>query len=257
MATHCSILAWEKSQGQRTLAGCNPWGHKELDTTEGLHFPFLSLRGEGGGRGKVYGAKGLSPCLSPCLLTRPHPEYELGLTGLGWGKQAWEPPAQSSRDPAAPGHLWPTTQVNQIGFSWVSPMPKPDAPSWPPPGHTPVFPGHSSVNVSLHQREMLTSDRVPGPVVTASSSVSSGLALLGREGLGQDPHCHTCRECHLPSVIQARGMRLRHNGHESFPAGPCWGPWGAGDAPPWATRGNSHTWPLAPLHGAQAETTLD
>ena len=35
MATHSSILAWE-SHGQRSLAGYNPWGHKESDTTEKL-----------------------------------------------------------------------------------------------------------------------------------------------------------------------------------------------------------------------------
>ena len=30
--------------------GCNPWGHKELDTTEQLHFHFsLSCMGEGNG----------------------------------------------------------------------------------------------------------------------------------------------------------------------------------------------------------------
>ena len=33
MATHSSILAW-KTHGQRSLAGCSPWGHKESDTTE-------------------------------------------------------------------------------------------------------------------------------------------------------------------------------------------------------------------------------
>ena len=27
-----------KSHGQRALAGCSPWDHKELDTTELLHF---------------------------------------------------------------------------------------------------------------------------------------------------------------------------------------------------------------------------
>jgi len=32
-ATHSSILAGE-SRGQRSLAGCGPWGHKESDTTE-------------------------------------------------------------------------------------------------------------------------------------------------------------------------------------------------------------------------------
>ena len=33
IATHSSILAG-KSQGQRSLVGFSPWGHKELDTTE-------------------------------------------------------------------------------------------------------------------------------------------------------------------------------------------------------------------------------
>ena len=33
MATHSSVLAGE-SQGQRSLMGYSPWGHKELDTTE-------------------------------------------------------------------------------------------------------------------------------------------------------------------------------------------------------------------------------
>ena len=32
MATHSSILAW-KSHGQRSLVGCSPWGHKELEPT--------------------------------------------------------------------------------------------------------------------------------------------------------------------------------------------------------------------------------
>ena len=35
MATHSSILP-EKPLGQRSLAGYNPWGHKESDTTEWL-----------------------------------------------------------------------------------------------------------------------------------------------------------------------------------------------------------------------------
>ena len=33
MATHSSILAGI-IHGQRSLVGCSPWGHKELDTTE-------------------------------------------------------------------------------------------------------------------------------------------------------------------------------------------------------------------------------
>ena len=46
MATHSST----QYQGWRSLVGCSPWGHKELDTTEPLHFHFsLSCIGEGSG----------------------------------------------------------------------------------------------------------------------------------------------------------------------------------------------------------------
>ena len=34
MATHSSILVPGESYGQRSLAGYNPWGRKELDMTE-------------------------------------------------------------------------------------------------------------------------------------------------------------------------------------------------------------------------------
>ena len=37
MATHSSTLAW-KSHGLRNLVGYSPWGCKELDMTERLHF---------------------------------------------------------------------------------------------------------------------------------------------------------------------------------------------------------------------------
>ena len=40
MATHSSILAW-KIHGQRNLIGYSPWGRKEVDTTEQLHFQFF------------------------------------------------------------------------------------------------------------------------------------------------------------------------------------------------------------------------
>ena len=42
MATHSSTLAG-KSHGWRNLVGYNPWGCKESDTTEQLHFHFLPL----------------------------------------------------------------------------------------------------------------------------------------------------------------------------------------------------------------------
>ena len=40
MATQSSILAWRSPMDKRSLAGYSPWGHKELDTTEQLHFHF-------------------------------------------------------------------------------------------------------------------------------------------------------------------------------------------------------------------------
>ena len=37
MATHSSILAWRiPMDRERSLAGCSPWGCKELDVTERL-----------------------------------------------------------------------------------------------------------------------------------------------------------------------------------------------------------------------------
>ena len=43
MATHSSILAW-RIHAQRCLVGYSPWGHRELDTTEQLHYYSLSLQ---------------------------------------------------------------------------------------------------------------------------------------------------------------------------------------------------------------------
>ena len=42
MATHSSTLAW-RIPWRECLVGCSPWGHKESDTTEQLHFLFFSL----------------------------------------------------------------------------------------------------------------------------------------------------------------------------------------------------------------------
>ena len=45
------VLLPRKSHGQRSLVGCSPWGLKESDTTEWLHFHFsLSCVGEGNGK---------------------------------------------------------------------------------------------------------------------------------------------------------------------------------------------------------------
>ena len=44
------VLLPGKSHGWRSLEGCSPWGRKESDTTERLHFHFsLSCIGEGNG----------------------------------------------------------------------------------------------------------------------------------------------------------------------------------------------------------------
>ena len=43
MAIHSSTIAW-KIPWQWSLVGYSPWGRKESDTTERLHFYFLSLK---------------------------------------------------------------------------------------------------------------------------------------------------------------------------------------------------------------------
>ena len=44
------VLLPGKSHGRRSLVGCSPWGHEELDMTKQLHFHFsLSCTGEGNG----------------------------------------------------------------------------------------------------------------------------------------------------------------------------------------------------------------
>ena len=44
------VLSPGKSHGRRSLLGCGPWGHKESDTTQRLHFRFsLSCIGKGHG----------------------------------------------------------------------------------------------------------------------------------------------------------------------------------------------------------------
>ena len=50
MAPHSSTLAWKIPWTEEGLVGCSPWGPKESDTTEQLHFHFsLSCIGEGNG----------------------------------------------------------------------------------------------------------------------------------------------------------------------------------------------------------------
>ena len=57
MASNSSILAGA-SHGQGSLAGYSPWGHKESDTTEQLHFDFpwgfTEVKGQGRHRLRVW-----------------------------------------------------------------------------------------------------------------------------------------------------------------------------------------------------------
>ena len=49
------VLLPGKSHGWKSLVGCSPWGRKESDTTERLHFHFsLSCIGEGNGNPLQY-----------------------------------------------------------------------------------------------------------------------------------------------------------------------------------------------------------
>ena len=49
------VLLPGKSHGWRSLVGYSPWGHKESDMTERLHFHFLlSFIGEGNGNPLVF-----------------------------------------------------------------------------------------------------------------------------------------------------------------------------------------------------------
>ena len=43
---HTPVLLPEKSHGRRSLVGCSPWGLKESDRTEWLHFHFHALEKE-------------------------------------------------------------------------------------------------------------------------------------------------------------------------------------------------------------------
>ena len=67
------VLLPGKSHGWRSLVGCSPWGHKESDTTERIHFHFsLSCIGEGNG----------NPLQCSCL-ENPRDGEPGGLSSLG------------------------------------------------------------------------------------------------------------------------------------------------------------------------------
>ena len=81
MAIHTPVLLPGKSHGQRSLVGYSPWGRKESDTTERLHFtssisstsirtlPFLSC---------IFPVLAYNvPLVSPVFLNRSHPSHSV------------------------------------------------------------------------------------------------------------------------------------------------------------------------------------
>ena len=52
------VLLPGKSHGQRSLVGYSPWGRKESDTTERLHFPLSFHFSQQSGRGSLHSSWG-------------------------------------------------------------------------------------------------------------------------------------------------------------------------------------------------------
>ena len=53
-----------ESHGRRSLIGYSPWGCKESDMTERLHFSFMSCTGEGIGQDDLDDPSTSDPCFS-------------------------------------------------------------------------------------------------------------------------------------------------------------------------------------------------
>ena len=109
------VLLPGKSHGQRSLVGCSPWGGKESDTTEQLHFHFsLSCTGEGNG----------NPLQCSCLENpRDRGTWWAAVYGVAQS-QTWLKRLSSSSvscsvmsDSLRPHGLWPT----RLLCSWDSP----------------------------------------------------------------------------------------------------------------------------------------
>ena len=72
------VLLPGKSHGRRSLVGCSPWGRKESNTTEQLHFHFsLSCIGDGNG----------NPLQCSCLENpRDGGAWWAAVYGVAWGR---------------------------------------------------------------------------------------------------------------------------------------------------------------------------
>ena len=104
MATTPALLPG-KSHGWRSMVGCSPWGRKELDTTERLHFHFHRVTG-----GEESAAAAREP--GPTLL---HPKPAPGCP----------PPLRQavgvSGSPGQRAAAWPAMSPL---FSWVAKVPE-------------------------------------------------------------------------------------------------------------------------------------
>ena len=101
------VLLPRKSHGQRSLVGCSPWGRKELDTTERLHFHF-SLS---------YIEKEMATHSSVLAWRIPGKGEPGGLPSIGshrvghnWGQQ---------QQPSSRGSFQPRDQTQVSYVSWI------------------------------------------------------------------------------------------------------------------------------------------
>ena len=147
MTTHSSILAW-KIPWTRSLEGYSPQGYKESDTTERLHFPFLSKDF------LLWNPEHLSPdtfllqrgCVIPLKARRPSDFCVQSFFGLcpyhRWKLEAWKSDCNGkttllvtgrmkytwilqSCHPPAYGHVsqgLTSTVQHTSNFHWVPPM---------------------------------------------------------------------------------------------------------------------------------------
>ena len=102
-----------KSHGWWSLVGYRPWGRKESDTTERLHFHFLSLG--------VYLGPSLGSQEVKCLPATWRPEFVLWVGTIPWSRK-WQPtpvflPGESPRT-EEPGGLQ-SLGSQRVRHGWV------------------------------------------------------------------------------------------------------------------------------------------
>ena len=126
MALHSSTVAG-KSHGWRSLVGCSPWGCKESDTTEWLHFSLSTfmhwrrkwqptpvfLPGKSQGRGSLVGC-GSWGCKESDTTEQLHFHFPLSCIGEGNGNPLQCSCLENPRD----GEAW-WAAVHGVAQSWT------------------------------------------------------------------------------------------------------------------------------------------